>query len=179
MFVYWMVYMNNNDLKETPRIMKSCSCLNVDSILGIALVFLSLIFIYYLIPNYIEEPESIKNIMMSPRYIPNLAGWFILILSVFLLLQGVRNPKRSEGALLLDTPILRWLLMLGALATYAFLFEILGAIASAFFASACLLIANHIKNIWLYVLVLVFPIAVYLLFVYVLHVPLPLGDVWE
>lgn len=170
--------MNNNELKETPQRIKSCSCFNVDSMLGITLIFISLFFLFYLVPNYIEEPESIKNIMMSPQYIPKLAGWFVFILSVFLFLQGVRSPKKSEAALFLDTPILRWLLMLGAFATYAILFEVLGAIASAFFASTCLLLANQIKNIWLYVLVLVFPVVVYLLFVYVLHVPLPLGDVW-
>ncbi len=173
------VYMENNNIAENANVSKYAARLNLDSILGFVLTLLSVFFIFYIVPVYIEEPETVSNIMMSPRYIPNIAGWFVFVLSVFLTIQGFSYPKKHKEFYFFDTPITRWLLMLVALTAYAFLFEELGAIVCAFFASVCLLLANHISKAWLYALMLVFPVLIYLLFVYVLHVPLPLGDLWS
>lgn len=171
--------MNTYKLKSIEKIFKAKLKINLDSILGVLLLFISLFFIFYLVPNHIEAPRDVDNIMMSPRFIPLVTGWSIFILSIFLFIQGVRHPKEGEKILFFDTSIIRWLLMLSTFIIYTFLFEYLGAIASAFIASACLLLANYINKISIYFLMLVFPVIIYLLFVYLLNVPLPVGDIWR
>lgn len=171
--------MNIDELKLSDKKNKTIPKINLDSILGALLALIALFFLFYLVPNFIEEPKSIKNIMMSPRFLPIVIGWSILILSIFLLIQGVRHPKESQGTPLFDTPMLRWVLMLSTFIIYTFLFEYLGAITSAFIASSCLLLANYVRRVSLYSLMLVFPVVIYLLFVYLLNVPLPVGDIWR
>lgn len=170
--------MNNHELNTSSYAKSTKPWLRMDAILGAVLSLVALIFLFYLVPNYIEEPKSVNSIMMSPRFVPNIAGWGILLLSVLLTLQSLRSTTNNKTTPFINTPALRWILMLATFVIYTFFFEWLGAIASAFIASSCLLLANYVRQFWLYVLMLVFPILVFLLFVYVLHVPLPWGDVW-
>lgn len=152
--------------------------LREDSVMGIVLAILTLFFLFYLIPNYIEEPHNLTNRVMSPRFVPQIAGWSILLLALLLVRQGVKNDSKKQSAPLINTPPLRWILMVLSFVVYALFFEWLGAVTSAFIASCFLLVANYIRRFWIYVLMLVFPAAVFALFVYVLYVPLPWGEVW-
>nr|WP_067297483.1 tripartite tricarboxylate transporter TctB family protein [Marinobacterium profundum] len=152
-----------------------------DLILGMCLVVLASIFIFYLVPQYITEPQMVKNPMLSPRFLPLVTGWVVLLLSVIVLLEGIRRPPKQNSVenVHAKVPRLRWVLMLAAGLVYSLLLEELGAIASGVIATAMLFIAHGLRQVRIYLLALVFPVVVSLLFVHVLNVPLPVGMIWE
>ncbi|WP_051299295.1 tripartite tricarboxylate transporter TctB family protein [Marinobacterium litorale] len=154
---------------------------NPNSMLGAALVILACIFIFYLVPQYIEVSGMVKNPMMSPRFLPLLAGWMVLLCSLILLVNGLLwPPKHTEAeAFHAGIPKLRWVLMLAAGAVYTMLFEQLGAITSGVIATFMLFLAHHLRHFSIYLLALLFPVVVSLLFIYLLNVPLPAGMLWE
>lgn len=154
---------------------------NPNSILGVTFAFLAIVFLYYLVPNYIEEPSHIKTPMLSPRFIPFVAGWLVLVLSIVMFIEGLLRPPKhtASEALHSGIPKLRWALMIAACAVYIFLFEQLGAIACGIIACLFLFLASNVRHVWVYLLGLVFPVVVSLLFVHVLNVPLPGGLIWE
>ncbi len=170
--------MIKEELKTKDYLVENRSKINVDSIFGLLLTLISIVFIFYIVPKFIEEPISNNNPLMSPRFIPLITGWGILVLSIFLTIQGALNPKIKNIQKKFDTPMIRWVPMLASFVIYMFLFEYLGAVISAFLASSLLLVASKIKGISLYLLVLIFPFLMYLFFVYLLNVPLPIGDIW-
>lgn len=154
---------------------------NPNSILGGALVVLTGIFLFYVIPNYINMPPFMQHPLLSPRFLPQLAGWIVLVLAALLLLDGLLNPPQREEAEALRSgvPVLRQVLMVAAGAVYVLFFEQLGAIGSGLLASVLLFLASDLRKLWVYALAIAFPVVVSLLFVHVLNVPLPTGTLWE
>ncbi|MCW8886568.1 MAG: tripartite tricarboxylate transporter TctB family protein [Cellvibrionaceae bacterium] len=154
---------------------------NPNSILGATFALVAILFLYYLVPNYIEEPGYLKNPMLSPRFIPLVAGWLVLTLSIVMLIEGLLRPPKHTASEELHSgiPKLRWALMMAACAIYMFLFEQLGAITCGIFASLFLFLASSVRHVWVYLLGFAFPVVVSLLFIHVLNVPLPVGTIWE
>ena len=154
---------------------------NPNSILGGALVILAGVFLFYVIPNYINLPPFMQNPLLSPRFLPQLAGWIVLVLAALLVIEGLLNPPEREEAeaLRAGVPMLRQGLMVAAGVVYVLFFEELGAIGSGVLASVLLFLASNLRNPWVYALAIAFPVVVSLLFVHVLNVPLPIGTLWE
>lgn len=154
---------------------------NPNSILGGALVVLTGIFLFYVIPNYINMPPYMQHPLLSPRFLPQLAGWIVLVLAALLLIEGLINPPEREQAegLRSGVPLVRQVLMVVAGVVYVLFFEELGAIGSGLLASVLLFLASGLRKPWVYALAIAFPVAVSLLFVHVLNVPLPTGTLWE
>ena len=69
--------------------------------------------------------------------------------------------------------------MVGAGVVYAFFFEQLGAIGSGVLACVLLFLASGLRNPLIYLLAIAFPVLVTMLFIYLLNVPLPVGELWE
>ena len=155
--------------------------LNPNSILGLITAALATFFLSYLVPNYIEEPGHLSNPMLSPRFIPVVAGWLVLTLSFVMATEGFfRPPKHTKAEKLhIGIPKLRWILMLVACSIYMFLFEQLGAIFCGALACFSLFAASNLREMWVYILGLIFPIIITLLFIHLLNVPLPAGMIWE
>ncbi len=83
---------------------------------------------FYLVPNYINEPPILQNPMMSPRWLPGIVGWLIVLFSVLLILQGFLLDRRHEDdeRQIEKGPTRRFVLMVAALLTYVALFEAMG-----------------------------------------------------
>lgn len=155
--------------------------LNPNSVLGGVFFVLSMVFLFFIIPNYINLPPYMQHPLLSPQFLPQLAGWLVLILAFVLMVSGLFNPPKREEAdeLRRGVPVLRQVLMLAAGAIYAMFFEQFGAIGSGIFASVLLFLASGLRSVWIYALAVVFPVVVSLLFIHVLSVPLPTGTLWE
>jgi putative tricarboxylic transport membrane protein len=154
---------------------------NINTLLGAFWLMAALVFLFYLVPNHIDEAPMVDNPMQSPRWLPSVAGWLVAGLSLALILEGCLRPPApaqseagSESA-----PPRRWLLMLAGLGAYWLLFEPLGAIAAGILGTLLLFAAHPVRKPWLYLLAIALPWLVSLLFIHVLNVPLPSGTLWE
>lgn len=146
-----------------------------DVVAGAILLSFSLLLLFYLIPNYIGQPPIMQNPMMSPRWLPTIVGWLLLVFSVLLMVQGVLVTVEEDDDRRFERgPWRRFVLMIFALVVYASLFELLGAIISGILATFILFIAHPVRTLWVYGLAIVFPVGVTLLFTEVMNVPLPI-----
>ncbi|MCD6010097.1 tripartite tricarboxylate transporter TctB family protein [Halomonas sp. IOP_31] len=147
-----------------------------DVVVGVVLLGFALLLLFYLIPNYIGQPPIMQNPMMSPRWLPTIVGWLLLVFSLLLITQGVLvvDDGEDSGRRFERGPWLRFALMVLALVVYVGFFELLGAIFSGILATLLLFIAHPVRTWWVYSLVIVFPVGVSLLFTEVMNVPLPM-----
>ncbi len=147
-----------------------------DVIAGGVLLCFSLVLVFYLVPNYINEPPILQNPMMSPRWLPEIVSWLILLFSLLLILQGLLLEGRSEEdeRTIEKGSTRRFALMLVALGVYVALFETMGAVFCGVLATLVLFIAHPVRTRWVYSLAFLFPIVVTFLFVEVMNVPLPI-----
>lgn len=147
-----------------------------DVVAGVMLLGFSLLLLFYLVPNYIGQPPIMQNPMMSPRWLPNIVGWLLLVFSVLMIIQGVliADDAEDSGRRFERGPLLRFSLMALSLVVYAGLFEMLGAVISGILATLILFIAHPVRTWWVYGLAIVFPAGVTLLFTGVMNVPLPM-----
>lgn len=150
-----------------------------DVIAGGILLCFSLALVFYLVPNYINEPPILQNPMMSPRWLPGIVGWLIVLFSVLLILQGFLLDKdhQDDERRIEKGPTRRFVLMVAALLTYVALFEAIGAVYTGILATLILFVAHPVRTWWAYGLAFVVPVAVTLLFVNVMNVPLPLSPI--
>lgn len=151
-----------------------------DVIAGIALLVFSLVLVFYLVPNYINEPPILENPMMSPRWLPEIVGWLIVLFSILLIFQGLlieRSAEEGERTLEKGTSR-RFIMMAVALAIYVVLFESMGAVFCGILATLVLFVAHPVRTWWVYSMAFLFPIVVAFLFVEVMNVPLPIMPFW-
>ncbi|BBI54742.1 hypothetical protein HORIV_71630 [Vreelandella olivaria] len=127
-------------------------------------------------PNYINEPPILQNPMMSPRWLPTIIGWLILLFSVLLILQACIVEQRAEEdeRAIEKGSTRRFVLMVLSLVIYVALFEAMGAVFCGILATLVLFVAHPVRTWWVYSLAFLFPIVVTLLFVEVMNVPLPI-----
>ncbi|TDA95388.1 tripartite tricarboxylate transporter TctB family protein [Halomonas marinisediminis] len=145
-----------------------------DVIAGAMLLAFSLVLLFYLIPQHIGVPPVVQNPMMSPRWLPTIVGWLLLVFALLLMGQGfVMADSDDSGRRFERGPWLRFALMGLALVVYVGLFELLGAILSGILATLLLFIAHPVRTWWVYSLAIAFPLGVTLLFTEVMNVPLP------
>lgn len=147
-----------------------------DLISGIVLLGLAIVLVFYLVPNYINEPPILQNPMMSPRWLPTIIGWLILLFSILLILQAfILEGKNEEDERAIEKgSTRRFVLMVLSLVIYVALFEAMGAVFCGILATLVLFVAHPVRTWWVYSLAFLFPIVVALLFVEVMNVPLPI-----
>lgn len=147
-----------------------------DLISGIVLLGLAIVLVFYLVPNYINEPPILQNPMMSPRWLPTIIGWLILLFSILLILQAfILEGKSEEDERAIEKgSTRRFVLMVLSLVIYVALFETMGAVFCGILATLVLFVAHPVRTWWVYSLAFLFPIVVAILFVEVMNVPLPI-----
>ncbi|MBT2772289.1 tripartite tricarboxylate transporter TctB family protein [Halomonas sp. ISL-60] len=147
-----------------------------DLITGIVLLGFAIVLVFYLVPNYINEPPILQNPMMSPRWLPAIIGWLILLFSILLILQAfILEGKTEEDERAIEKgSTRRFVLMVLSLVIYVALFEAMGAVFCGILATLVLFVAHPVRTWWVYSLAFLFPIIVALLFVEVMNVPLPI-----
>lgn len=144
-------------------------------VIGLVIFVCSLFFVFYLVPNHIQEPPFLQNPMMSPRFLPGIVGWLTVVFSLLLAFDGVFGKVSTEQASQEENaPLLRWGAMVVALAIYLLCFEALGAIIAGILATIILFVAHPVRTWWLYTLAIVLPVLVAFIFIKVMNVPLPL-----
>jgi putative tricarboxylic transport membrane protein len=154
---------------------------NLNTLLGAFWLVAALVFLFYLVPNYIDEAPMVENPMQSPHWLPSVAGWLVAVLSLALILEGCLRPPAhppADADSEAGSPW-RWVLMLAGLGAYWLLFEPLGAIAAGILGTLLLFAAHPVRNPGLYLLAIALPWVVSLLFIHVLNVPLPSGTLWD
>ena len=147
-----------------------------DVIAGSILLGFSLALVFYLVPNYINQPPMLENPMMSPRWLPGIVGWLIVLFSILLILQGFlvdRSGEEDERDIEKGSTQ-RFVLMVVSLGIYVALFESMGAVFTGILATLVLFVAHPVRTWWVYSLAFVFPIVVTFIFVKVMNVPLPI-----
>ena len=153
---------------------------NLNTWLGAFWLIAALVFLFYLVPNHIDEAPMVDNPMQSPRWLPSVAGGLIAALSLALIVEGcLRPPAQTAEDESERAPARRWLLMLAGLGAYWLLFDLLGAIAAGILGTLLLFAAHPVRKPWLYLLAIALPWLVCLLFIHVLNVPLPSGTLWN
>lgn len=152
---------------------------NVNTMLGAFWLLAALVFLFYLVPNHIDEAPMVENPMQSPRWLPTVAGWLIAALSLALILEGYFRPPARQETTAARAPARRWILMLAGLAAYWLLFEPLGAILAGILGTLLMFVAHPVRKPWLYLLAIGLPWLVSVLFIHVLNVPLPSGTLWD
>lgn len=152
---------------------------NINTLLGAIWLVAALVFLFFLVPNYIEEAPMVQSPMQSPRWLPSATGWLVALLSLALIIEGCLRPPAQPTESEAGAPPWRWLLMLSGLAAYWLLFEPLGAIAAGILGTLLLFAAHPVRTPWLYLLAIALPWLVSLLFIHVLNVPLPSGTLWD
>ena len=153
---------------------------NLNTWLGALWLIAALAFLFYLVPNHIDEAPMVDNPMQSPRWLPSVAGWLIAALSLALIVEGcLRPPAQTAEDESERAPARRWLLMLAGLGAYWVLFDLLGAIAAGILGTLLLFAAHPVRKPWLYLLAIALPWLVSVLFIHVLNVPLPSGTLWN
>ncbi|EKE76752.1 tripartite tricarboxylate transporter TctB family protein [Gallaecimonas xiamenensis] len=155
--------------------------LNGDVVLGLIFLVAALVFLVKLVPDFIEQPGYMQHPLLSPRFLPSVMGWIVLVLSLGLVLGGLlKDAKAVAGQypLLKGVPAAQYLCILVALALYGFGFEYLGAPLTGAAATVLLFAGLKVRHPLLYVLAVVFPLAVCWVFNHGLNVPLPQGDWW-
>lgn len=150
-----------------------------DVIAGSILLCFSLALVFYLVPNYINEPPILQNPMMSPRWLPGIVGWLIVLFSILLILQGFLLDRSGEDdeRHIEKGSTRRFILMVAALLIYVALFEAMGAVFTGILATLILFVAHPVRTWWAYSLAFVFPVAVTFIFVKVMNVPLPISPI--
>ena len=151
-----------------------------DVITGVALLGFALVLVFYLIPNYINEPPILQNPMMSPQWLPRIVGWLIVLFSILLIFQGllVSGPDEEDERTLEKGSPRRFYMMIVALGIYVVLFETMGAVFCGVLATLVLFVAHPVRTWWVYSMAFLFPIGVAFLFIEVMNVPLPVMPIW-
>lgn len=151
-----------------------------DVIAGVVLLVFALVLVFYLVPNYINEPPILQNPMMSPQWLPRIVGWLIVLFSILLIGQGllISGPSEDDERSIEKGSPRRFFMMIVALVIYVALFESMGAVFSGILATLVLFVAHPVRTWWVYSMAFLFPIVVALLFVEVMNVPLPMLPFW-
>jgi len=100
---------------------------------GIVLMIGSLLFLIFIIPSQIEE---VTEAIFSPRLMPYVCTWIILILSIFLVIQNFSQLKGVSNSEDRPSPISRpefraMLVISGVLSLCIVLFKFFGTLISA------------------------------------------------
>ncbi len=140
--------------------------------IGLILALLSIGYLYmsYQLPTYPYIP-------VDADAVPKTLGWVLLVLSVALIFSKDSDSDEQKAKRRIPKKDVKALLGVGALLLiYIMLFETLGFIIMTvlfvYFCSWFLGYKNHIVNA---IVSIVFPIALYSIFVFMLQIKLPQG----
>ena len=155
---------------------------SVDTILGCTLAIGFALVAVFVIPAYIRVPTSGIS-TVSPSFWPTVVSWGLAGLGILLAVPGLLaaraggEPAGAGPGLRIDRPgAFRTLIAFTLMVSFYFLMPVLGIIAAAVpvFLGLAVLLDRKRWRMSLIVAVAL-PALLYLFFVKVAHVPLPLG----
>lgn len=121
---------------------------------GIVLIISSLIFLIFIIPSQIEE---VTDAIFSPRLMPYVCAWIILILSILLVIQNISLLKGlsipEDGRSPISRPEFRAMLVIsGVLSLCIILFKFFGTLISAVVLVVSIMWLMGERRYWIYIL---------------------------
>lgn len=155
-----------------------------DIVFGAALLVLSLAVLFWLIPVGIDSPGKIRNPALAPAFWPRLIMIGMTALSVILIAQGVLALRRSGGGddLLDDAPArdvvgeIKMLVAAAVLFVFAWSMTWGGIVVPSMAALIFYMALHGERRVWIILPVAIgLPVALYLFFLEVAQVPMPLG----
>jgi putative tricarboxylic transport membrane protein len=160
-----------------------------DVILGAVLSAGTLFMLFVIVPISVQVPKSNKVLALSPDFWIKIILWFMLLLGVQLLYQGLKTAKElladEEIAAIEDAkthrhPMGRSVFMVMVAITnlfvYFFLIDWLGmVIASIISVITFALLCGERRIKIILPIAVILPIGLYYFFLKVAHIPMPLG----
>lgn len=153
-----------------------------------AILFLifGLVTVFYLIPQGVRVPGSVKVAALSPDFWPRIIGYGAIAASIFLLIETmtIQQPhldaEETEDAAqyqLATLPAtLRIIIMVVALFAFYASLTTLGVVAASVVLLFAMMLFFGERKLWLVIpLSIGVPVLLYLFFRYVASVPIPLG----
>jgi|GEM_PF-7044093 len=144
---------------------------NKDIIVG-SLILVFGIFVMFMIPSQIEDAQSVA---VGPRAFPYFCGILLILCSIVLLIQGIRqgNSEERNEEKLDKGNILFALAFYLTVVLYAVLMHHLGFLMTSFVFLPTLMIMLGVRKKVFYILLIPIILIVYYVFQIYLHVQLP------
>ena len=170
--------------EETPLLEPKAERSLHDVWFGFGIAIASVIFILWVIPNAVVSPASVRAMPLDPRFLPYVLAALIGVLGVICGLQALLGPgvpkEAGEGFLFRRNWPTRLAAVALAFAGYYLLPERLGMLPVAVAVTGLLVWLHGERSVWRGIAVAVLlPAAVYLFFIAVAQVPLPVGVLGE
>lgn len=157
-----------------------------DLITAILFITLGIGTAFALIPNGVVVPGSVEIPALSPDFWPYMITWGVIISSAFLLLESLMlkvpaaddDDEETETQYNLATlpATLRMVILIFALFLFYFALTTVGIVAGSIVLMMAMMLYFGERN-WKYILPLsiLIPIGLYLFFLHVAGIPMPLG----
>lgn len=153
--------------------------------LGIACSLVFGICLFVVIPATVRVPPSVNSGLNSPAFWPTTLSAFLILLGLLQCVDGLREvfagPRRVRAdvarvALDIGLAELKVLGGIVLLVTYYVMTIWLGIVVSSIFSIAAFMLAYGIRQpILIAGLAVIVPLGLYAFFVYLAHLPLPMG----
>lgn len=157
-----------------------------DVITAVLFIVLGLATIFALIPSGVIVPGSVQISALSPDFWPYTIAWGVVVSSAFLLLEAVvlkvPNAEDEDSAedakynLATLPAALRVVVLIFALFLFYFALTTMGIVAGSIVLMPAMMLYFGERN-WKYIvpLSILLPIGLYLFFLHVAGIPMPLG----
>lgn len=158
-----------------------------DLITAVIFIVLGGVTVFMLIPSGVVVPGSIKISALSPDFWPYMIACGVIVSSAFLLLEAIMlkvpsadgdDESEAEAAYQLRTlpATLRTVILIFALFLFYFALTQFGIVASSIVLMPAMMLFFGEKK-WVYIIPLsiLIPIGLYLFFLHVAGIPMPLG----
>ncbi len=126
-----------------------------------------------IVPFQIQEELFLAQGQISADFIPRVISVIMIILGSMLLIQSL-VLKQEKIVCIEIGAFKRGLAFLGLLVAYAILFSLIGFVISSVLFVVSLLLFQKCRNRLYWIICVLFPVVIYILFNYVFSVKLPL-----
>ena len=153
--------------------------------LGVAACLMSLLFVLYLIPNFVSAPSNVPNIVLSPLFWPYTVAGTTCLIGLLLIAAGLRLPQddvQIDAESDLETEnvaksLLRLAVMAVIMLTMLWALRPIGMVWTSmltFAATAFLVNTRHPKTAVISAVIV--PLVLYAFFAHVAGVAIPQGQ---
>ncbi len=148
-----------------------------DIIAGLLMVAFGALVIWVLIPLGVAEPKSVKFAALSPSYYPRIAAGALMLLGVGTLVRAFAQKPRDDTA---DdrhpNAVQRTVAFLAILLFLALTLNWLGFVLGCSIAVFAAMTLAGERKLWLSIpIAVLLPLLLYLFFLQVAYIPIPLG----
>ncbi|MEB8431746.1 tripartite tricarboxylate transporter TctB family protein [Cocleimonas sp. KMM 6892] len=151
---------------------------------GLFIIIFGVFTYFVLIPHGIKVPKNLDNIMLSPAFWPTIITAVISLMGVLLMIperikpetDGKGDHEDDENRTPWKTRIPRLMVITVVLFGFYFFIEQLGMVVPGIIIIFFLMVFAGYRRWWLMVMLsILVPVILYLFFVNVANIPIPLG----